>query len=134
MSDVARGQATEPTSGARSESERSQLVLRPAGDIFEHDHGITLVLDMPGVAKERLNIHSDRNSLTVEGEVHIDMPENTESLHADVRSTHYRRSFSLSGEQLDTDAIKANLKDGVLRIDIPKRAEMRPRRIEVQTG
>ncbi|MEQ8859983.1 MAG: Hsp20/alpha crystallin family protein [Pseudomonadales bacterium] len=135
MSEVARNSAAEPTSGGRGEVEPSrQTVLRPAGDIFEHDHGITLVLDMPGVSRERLNIQSDRNNLTVEGELEISMPEGTESLHADIRSTHYQRSFSLSGEQLDTESIEASLKDGVLRIDIPKRAEVRPRKIEVTTG
>lgn len=136
MSQVARTSAAEPASTTRgNEAARpSQTVLRPAGDIFEHDHGITLLLDMPGVSKERLNIQSDRNNLVVEGEVKISMPEDTESLHADIRSTHYRRSFSLSGEQLDTDKVEASLKDGVLRIEIPKRAEMRPRKIEVSAG
>ena len=131
-SDVAARGSTEP---ARDEPGRStRTVLRPAGDIFEHADGITLLLDIPGVSKERLSIESDRNTLVVEGEVQIDMPKDTESLYADIRSTSYRRTFSLSGEQLDTDAMKASLKDGVLRIDIPKRAEMRPRRIEVKSG
>lgn len=110
-----------------------QNVLRPAVDVYEHADGITLLLDMPGVSKERLNVEADRNTLLVEGEMRIDMPEGTESLHADVRSARYRRTFSLSGEQLDTDNVQATLKDGVLRIEIPKRAELRPRRIEVQT-
>lgn len=119
----------------REEEARSATTeLRPAGDIFEHEHGITLLLDMPGVSRDRLDIQSDRNTLVVEGEVEISMPEDTEPLHADIRSTHYRRSFSLSGEQLDTEAVEASLKDGVLCIDIPKRAEMRPRKIEVTTS
>lgn len=123
------------TSQERAETQRrQQAVLCPAGDIFEHADGITMLLDMPGVARDRLDIQSDRNVLTVEGEVKISMPEDTESLYADVRSTRYRRSFSLSGEQLDVDQVQASLKNGVLRIDIPKRAEMRPRRIEVKTG
>lgn len=126
---------TEPaTTGAAETARNRELVLRPAGDIFEHANGITLLLDMPGVSKERLEIHSDRNSLVVEGTVEINVPQGTESLHADVRSTRYRRTFSVSGEQLDIDAVKANLKDGVLRIEIPKRAEMRPRKVEVQAG
>jgi HSP20 family molecular chaperone IbpA len=119
--------------GQAAERQR-QTVLRPPGDIFERDDGITLLLDMPGVSRDRLNIQTDRNSLLVEGDIEIDMPKETESLYADVRSTKYRRSFSLSGEQLDTDAVAASLKDGVLKIEIPKRAELRPRKIEVQTG
>lgn len=119
---------------ASQEAEQSRAVLRPAADIFEHSDGITVLMDMPGVSRERLTIESDRNSMVVEGEVLIDMPSGTESMYADVRSTRFRRSFSLSGEQLDTDAVKASLDNGVLRIDIPKRAEVRPRRIEVQSG
>lgn len=131
-SEVATRGRTEPT---QQDVERSsQAFLRPAADIFEHADGITLLLDMPGVSKERLSLESDRNSLVVEGDVQIDMPEGTESLHADIRCTRYRRSFSLSGEQLDTDNVQAKMKDGVLRIDIPKRAELRPRKIDVQTG
>lgn len=134
MSQVAKKDEAGKAAARQSGDGGAQSVLRPAGDIFEHEHGITLLLDMPGVARDRLEINSDRNTLTVEGEVKISMPEDTESLHADVRSTHYRRTFSVSGEQLDTEAIEASLRDGVVRIDIPKRAEMRPRKIEVKTG
>jgi HSP20 family molecular chaperone IbpA len=56
-----------------------------------------------------------------------------EALYADVRVTHYRRSFTLSGE-LEPDKIEASLKDGVLTVRIPKRAELRPRKIEVRAG
>jgi len=54
-------------------------------------------------------------------------------MYADVRSTVYRRSFVLSRE-LETSNIQATLKDGVLTVRIPKRAELRPRRIEVRTA
>lgn len=127
---------TQPNdAGASHRDEAStEQYLRPYGDIFEHDGGITLLLDLPGVSRERLDIQSDRNTLVVEGAVAVELPEGTEALAADVRARRYRRSFSLSGEQLDTDAVSATLKDGVLRIDIPKRAELQPRRIEVTTG
>jgi len=108
--------------------------LRPPADVFEHEGGITLRLDMPGVSKERLNIQTDNNSLVVEGTMDIDVPEHTESLYADVRSTQYRRAFSLSGEHLDIGAVAASLKNGVLQVDIPKREEFKPRKIEVKTS
>lgn len=130
MSDVTRRAA----SSEAAEPADADNVLRPYGDIYEHEGGITLVLDMPGVSRDRLEIHSDRNDLVVEGSVAVDVPKGTEAVYADVRATRYRRSFSLSGEQLDTDAVAASLKDGVLRIDIPKRPELKPRRIEVHTG
>jgi len=109
------------------------IVLRPSADVFEDAHGISLLLDMPGVAKDRLNVKADRNGLVVEGDAEINIAEGMEALYAEVRSTRYRRSFSLTGE-LDADAIDAKLKDGVLTIRIPKRAELRPRRIEVRSA
>jgi len=108
----------------------AEAVLRPAVDIYEDARGITLLADMPGVTREHLNIEVDRDALTIEGDARIDMPEGMEALYADVRSTVYRRSFALSGE-LDTDTIKASLRDGVLNVYIPKRAELQPRKIEV---
>jgi len=120
------GQAAETGAGRAAEPS-----LRPPVDIFENADGITLQLDMPGVAKERLNIQTDKNTLTVEGDVRIVMPEGMEALYAEIRATHFRRSFTLSGE-LDSEQAEASLKDGVLTLRIPKRAELRPRRIEVR--
>jgi HSP20 family molecular chaperone IbpA len=116
----------------RSERE-SMLVLVPAADVFEEADGITLQLDMPGVTKERLNLQADRNTLLIEGTVRLDVPDGMTALYADVRSTQYRRSFVLSDE-LESDKAEASLKDGVLTVRIPKRAELRPRRIEVRVA
>jgi HSP20 family molecular chaperone IbpA len=69
----------------------------------------------------------------IEGEAVIDLPAGTEALYADLQATKYRRSFLLSGE-LETDRIEANLKNGLLTLRIPKRAEYKPRKIEVRTG
>jgi HSP20 family protein len=108
-------------------------VLRPPVNIFEDAHGITLEADMPGVSKDRLNLQVDKDTLLVEGDAQIDVPAGMEALYADVRVTHYRRSFTLSGE-LEPDKIEASLKDGVLTVRVPKRAELRPRKIEVRAG
>ncbi len=120
------------TEAARQERQEPVRVLRPPVDICEDSEGIILQADMPGVSRERLNVQVDRDTLLVEGEARIEMPEGMEPLYAEVQSTHYRRSFTLSGE-LEPDKIQANLKDGVLTLRLPKRAELRPRKIEVGT-
>ena len=102
-------------------------------DIFESADGIKLVADMPGVSKENLRLQAEGNTLTIEGELEFQMADKMEALYADVRSRLYRCSFVLSSE-LDTSHIEAILKDGVLAVRIPKRAELQPRRIEVQNG
>lgn len=109
-----------------------QAPLLPPVDIFEDGDGLTLLADLPGVSKDRLNVRVDRNQLVLEGDIEIELPDVLDALYADVRSTHYERRFALSDE-LETDKIEATLKDGVLTVRIPKRAELRPRRIEVKT-
>jgi HSP20 family molecular chaperone IbpA len=125
--------AAQPSSG--SAAERGQVAeaqIRPPVDIFEDRDGITLRADMPGVSKERLNLRVDGNTLILEGQAKLELSDKAEALYADVRSSLYRRSFALSSE-LETERIEASLKDGVLTVRIPKRAELRPRKIEVDT-
>lgn len=110
----------------------SAAAIRPAVDIFENDDGITLQADMPGVSKERLDVRVEGNNLFVEGTIGIAPQDHMSALYADVRSTVYRRSFVL-GQELESGKIEANLRDGVLTVRIPKRAELRPRRIEVSS-
>jgi HSP20 family protein len=131
--DLATRSASEMQPGETGSARAPAVFLRPPADVFEDSDGITLRLDMPGVARERLNIQTDKNTLTIEGDVQVAMPEDMEALHAEVHSTHYRRSFALSGE-LESNKAEANLKDGVLTLRIPKRAELRPRRIEVRAA
>jgi HSP20 family protein len=133
QTNAAQTTAREQTNAAQTSRQEEELVIRPAVDIFEDANGITVQAEMPGVSKDRLNVHADRNALVIEGRAAIDMPDGMEPLYADVRSTRYRRNFALSGE-LETDRIEANLKDGLLTLRIPKRAEVRPRKIEVRAG
>ena len=127
--DLAAREPTAPEGKAREDD----YALQPPVDVFEDEHGITVQAEMPGVSKDRLKLQADRNGLLIEGEVSIDLPAGMEALYADLRSTRFRRSFVLSSE-LEPDRIEANLKDGVLTLRIPKRAEFRPRKIEVRAG
>ncbi len=126
------GAAAQQASGpAAQRTQATEAPIRPPVDIWEDKDGITLCADMPGVSKERLSLRVDGNNLIVEGQLQLELAQKAEALYADVRSSLYRRSFSLSGE-LETGKIEASLKDGVLTVRIPKRAELRPRKIEVQ--
>jgi HSP20 family molecular chaperone IbpA len=107
--------------------------VRPPVDICETGEALTIWADMPGVSRENLAVGVEGDTLTIEGAASIDIPENTRSVYAELRTAHYRRSFSLSSE-LDTGNIKAAIKNGVLTLRIPKREEQKPRKIEVQVG
>ena len=102
------------------QAQAPETVLRPPVDIYEDADGITLHADVPGVSKERLNVHVDGNTLALEGRTQDSAP-----------ATLYRRTFALSRE-LATDAIEAKVKDGVLTVRIPKKAQDRPRKIAIQ--
>lgn len=123
----------EQTKALQDRWENSEYVLRPPVNIFEDAGGIALEADMPGVSKDGLAIQVDKGRLFVEGKAHVDMPSNLEPLYADVHSTRYQFSFALSNE-LDTTNVEAILKDGVLGLRIPKRAELQPRKVTVRVS
>jgi HSP20 family protein len=124
----------EQTQVAAREAQRnaeSRAFLLPPVDIFEDEMGFTLVADLPGVSKDRLGIKVNGDDLLIEGESSTSVPLDMELLYAETRAPFYRRRFTLSRE-LDASRIEANLKDGVLKLRIPKAEEAKPRRIEVK--
>jgi HSP20 family protein len=124
---------TQAEKKAATEATEAGLSIRPAVDIFEDETGITVQADMPGVSKERLDIQVDRDTLAIEGRAEIPMPEGMQARYADVRSTRYQRSFSISSE-LNAQSAEASLKDGVLTLRIPKREQYQPRKIEIRNS
>lgn len=123
------GKGTAPAGEGRAAAPES--VLRPPVDIHETSDAIVLRADMPGVTRERLEVRLDGdNTLVIEGTIGIAPQEQMTALYADVRATTYRRQFVLSRE-LEAGKIAAHLQNGVLTVTIPKRDEVRPRRIEV---
>jgi HSP20 family protein len=124
------------TSGRKNsgQPETPQPHVVPPVDIFEDDHGITVLADLPGVAKEQLGVRVDGDSLIVEATATSTAgPREMELIYAEAQFPAYRRQFTLSRE-LDPSRIDAALKDGVLRLRIPKSEDARPRRIEVRAG
>lgn len=116
-----------------SEAARDELALLPATDVIEDAGGITLYADMPGVPKEKLTLHVEADTLTIEGELALDLPEGMESSHAEVSLPRYRRVFTLSRE-LDSSKVNAEFNQGVLKLRIPKAEHAQPRRIEIQVS
>lgn len=125
--DVARREPRQPQTQARQ-----QHVVPPV-DVFETDSTITLLADLPGVPKDGLNVRVDGETLVLEATAAAIGPDGMELVYGEAQCPAYRRQFTLSRE-LDTSRIEAQLRDGVLRLTIPKAEEARPRRIEVQVG
>ena len=131
MTDKKSVKSTESSQVQRETEQRR--ALRPPVDIYEEAEAITIRADLPGVSRDRLEVHVDGDNLTIEGEAAIDMPEEMEALYADVNVTRYRRSFTLSKE-LEAQKISAEMKDGELTLRLPKRAEVQPRKIAISAG
>jgi HSP20 family molecular chaperone IbpA len=116
-----------------NEPARPEAALLPPVDVIEDSGGITLYADLPGVPKDKLNLQLEAGSLTIEAELAINTPEGMESTHAEVRLPRYRRAFTLSKE-LDSEKASAELKNGVLKLRIPKAEHVQPRRIDIKVS
>jgi HSP20 family molecular chaperone IbpA len=121
------------TSNKQQQPARPEPALLPPVDVVEDASGITLFADLPGVPKDKLNLHLEADSLTIEGEVALPVPEGMESTHAEVRLPRYRRVFTLSKE-LDSEKAAAEFNNGVLKLRIPKAEHAQPRRIEIKVA
>jgi len=109
------------------------LVFTPSVDIFETDRELTLLADLPGVSTDNLTIDLRENTLTLIGEVKPAGGADEEGLLIEYETGKYQRQFSLSNV-IDQSQIDAKLKDGVLRLTLPKVEEAKPRQIAVKAG
>jgi HSP20 family protein len=113
----------EPTIPART--------FMPTTDIYETDKALTLVMEMPGVDKASIDISVENDVLTVAGRVDFSKYEKLQPVYTEYIVGNYRRTFSLSPSRVDLDKIRAEVKDGVLTLALPKAEQAKPRRIAV---
>ncbi len=128
-----KGDVAQPDASRSGAARRESQAMTPRVDVLEDDSGITLIADMPGVSKESLEIKVENDALSIEGAITAPTPQALEATYAEVRVPCYRRSFTLSRE-LDGGRIEAQLKDGVLKLRIPKHEQARPQRISVKVS
>lgn len=118
---------------AEADDRQRQPHVVPPVDVFENDHAITLLADLPGVSREQLQLRVDGDALVIEATASTQGPQDMQLVYGEAQYPTYRRRFTLSRE-LDTSRVEAQLRDGVLKLTIPKAEEARPRRIEVRAG
>jgi HSP20 family protein len=106
----------------------------PAVDIFEKDGNIVLTAELPGIDPKAVDIRVENNVLTLQGERKFDKELPKDSFHRVERAYgSFTRSFTLPNA-VDTEKIKAEFKDGVLKLTLPKREEAKPKQIHVQVA
>lgn len=116
---------------AKKPTANDETALLPPVDVIEDASGITLYADLPGVPKDKLHLHVEADTLTIEGDIDLEMPEGTVASHVEVSLPRYRRVFTLSKE-LDSSKVSAEFSQGVLKLGIPKAEHAQPRKVEVK--
>jgi len=102
----------------------------PNADIHETSDALTVVMEMPGVDRNHLNVSLENDVLRVDGQIDFSKYEGMEPVYTEYNIGHYTRSFTLSNK-IDQERISAQLEDGVLTLTLPKAAEARVRRIAI---
>lgn len=102
----------------------------PIADIFETDDALTVIMEMPGVAKQNVSIEVEDDVLRVEGRIDFANYQEMEPVYTEYNVGNYARGFTLSGK-IDRESISARLEDGVLTLTLPKAKEAMPRRIAI---
>jgi HSP20 family protein len=103
----------------------------PTADIFETQDALSVILEMPGIEKDNVDVSVQDGVLKVEGRLDFSKYNNLQPLYTEYNVGHYSRSFRLSS-QIDQNKIRAELRDGVLSLTLPKVEEAKPRTIQVK--
>jgi HSP20 family protein len=115
----------------RSSDEANLTPWAPAVDIYETEHQLVVKADLPDIKPEQLDIRVENNILTIRGERKFEKKVNEENyLRVERAYGSFSRSFSLANT-VNTEAIQADYKNGVLTLSIPKREEAKPKQIKV---
>ncbi len=112
-----------------AERSRELPAVAPLVDIYENDDEILMHADMPGVNKDDITVNIDNGKLTLSGVRKIDATG--AALWEEFGSVEYHRTFSVP-QSIDVDKVHAELKDGVLRLHLPKSEAAKPRQIEIR--
>jgi HSP20 family protein len=105
-------------------------VFLPVTDIFEADQSLTVILEMPGVDKDNVDVKVENDVLTIDGWIDFSRYEGLQPVYTEYNIGNYARSFQLSSK-IDQDRISAELRDGVMTLVLPKSEKAKPRKISV---
>ncbi len=115
----------------REETRSNERFIRPAVNIIETEEGLFVTADLPGAAKENIDVNVEKGVLTISAPAEISMPGST--VYREFELGSYFRQFTIP-ETLDHGKAKADFANGILTLRIPKAEIAKPRRIEVQVS
>ncbi len=124
-------QKTENVSAA--ERIRNVKTFVPRVDIYETKEALFIIADMPGVDEKSVDVELEKNNLIITGHVSIDEEKDRSIVYSEYEVGDYERSFTLSDE-IDREKICATVKDGVLRLELPKAEKVKPKKIAIKAA
>jgi HSP20 family molecular chaperone IbpA len=119
-----------PEEGTERIRERATFI--PRTDIYETEESMVLVLDMPGVNEESIDITLEKNVLRITGISVIESPKEHTLAFAEYMPGDYERNFRVT-DKIDRDGIEAVYRDGILRLTLPKAEELKVKKISIKT-
>jgi HSP20 family protein len=133
---------TNPSSGAEAERVRAaqpqgaertreRPLYAPRADIIEREDALEVLVDMPGVTKESVEVTLEQRVLTIRGRADVALPEGMAPLYVEYEPGDYERSFTLS-DAIDPGGIEARVRAGVLHLRLPKAGPAKRQQIEVK--
>ena len=123
--------AAEQDTSEKENTRSQERYVTPAVDIYETLDGLVVKADLPGVTKDGLDLRVENNLLTIRGRASHCAPG--EMLYREYQLANFFRQFELS-DKVDQQSISAELKHGVLTLNLPKAEEAKPRKIEVRVA
>lgn len=124
-------QKTENT--AVTEKIRNVKTFIPRVDIYETRDALVMIADMPGIDEKTVDVELEKNVLTISGRVEDGKVKDYNLVFSEYEVGDYERTFTLSDE-IDRDKIKATVKQGVLRLELPKAEKVKPKKIAIQAA
>ena len=118
---------------AAMERIRNVKTFVPRVDIYETREALFLIADMPGVDDKTVDVELEKNILTISGRVDDGKVKDHTLVFSEYEVGDYERTFTLSDE-IDREKIKATVKQGVLRLELPKAEKVKPKKIAIQAA
>jgi len=103
----------------------------PYTDIYETDDALKVVMEIPGIKQDAIDVRVEKDELSVNAEVDLDNYKNFRPVYTEYNIGHFKRSFSLSNK-VNSDKIEASVSDGVLYLTLPKAEEAKPKKILIK--
>jgi HSP20 family protein len=125
--------AEEALAQEQTERIRDRRIFVPRADIYESKDELVLVMDVPGVSEEKIEIVLEKNVLTIRAFPATERPAELSLAYAEYGEGDFQRSFALSDE-IDREKIEARVKNGVLYLHLGKAGQMKPQKITVKAG